>query len=122
MQLIQDSFDGQYSIKNYEPGKIIINQTAYTNNLIISPNQLITNWRPQNVTDITLADLTLIAELQPTLVIIGTSNHSFFAPAEWLAFFYQQQIGIECMTTSAACRTFMALAAEGRHVVAGLCL
>jgi uncharacterized protein len=34
--------------------------------------------------------------------------------------FYRRNIGVECMTTRAACRTFNVLAGERRNVVAAL--
>jgi uncharacterized protein len=35
-------------------------------------------------------------------------------------FFYSREIGIEVMTTDAACRTFNVLVSESRNVVAAL--
>ncbi|HCL85847.1 MAG TPA: hypothetical protein DIC45_04935, partial [Comamonadaceae bacterium] len=40
----------------------------------------------------------------------------------WLAPLMRQSVGVECMDTQAACRTYNILAGEGRHVVAALLL
>lgn len=119
MELTLDSSNNQYTISAYERGKIKINDTNHTKSLILSPDHLITNWLPTSPNEITIDTLHPILELKPDLVIIGTGDTPFFPKQEWLAFFYQHKIGIEVMTTQAACRTFTILSSEGRNVVAG---
>lgn len=119
MELTLDSGNNQYTLSAHERGKIKINETDYTKSLILSPNHLIPDWSPTSPNEITLETLQPILELKPDLVIIGTGETPFFAKQEWLAFFYQHKIGIEVMTTQAACRTFTILSSEGRNVVAG---
>lgn len=50
------------------------------------------------------------------VLIVGTGeHHAFFSPT-WRHALHNPQIGIESMTTAAACRTFNVLALEGRRV------
>ena len=120
MELTLDSNNNRYTISAYEPGKIKINDIDYTKSLILSPDHLIKNWAPSSPNEITVNMLSPILELKPDIVIIGTGELPFFPKQESLAFFYQHKIGIEVMTTQAACRTFTILSSEGRNVVTGL--
>lgn len=120
MQIHHDDSTGKYKINRYEPGLIEINQQDYQCNLIITPNQLLTDWRPGSFADLEIEDFTSIAQLKLELVLIGTGEHQHFPPPSLLQILYQAQIGVECMTTAAACRTFNLLLAEGRNVAAAL--
>lgn len=122
MQLTQDSFEGEFLIQSYDENKIKINNEFYQHNLIVSKHKLITDWPAKSITELTTKDLQVIINLQPQIVLLGTGIKQKFPPAETLAFFYQQKIGVEIMTTGAACRTFTILMSEGRNVVAALFL
>jgi uncharacterized protein len=54
----------------------------------------------------------------PEVIIIGMNKPHPIHP-QYLAPFYQQRIGVECMSIGAACRTFNILLSEGRKVFAG---
>ncbi|HEV2614032.1 MAG TPA: MTH938/NDUFAF3 family protein [Gammaproteobacteria bacterium] len=112
MDFTPDTSPSHYQIRSYERGKIIINDQAITQNLIISASQLIYPWDENN--------LEPILELKPVIVLLGTGEKFKIIPPQILSPFYKNKIGVEVMNTSAACRTFNVLAAEGRNVVAGL--
>jgi len=59
-------------------------------------------------------------ELKPDVLLIGTGATHVFLSLDIYGDLINQGIGVEVMSTSAACRTFNALSAEGRHVVAAL--
>lgn len=120
MILTEDVGSGDYRICAYEPGVITINEIAYTKSLIITPNKLITDWPPQSLAEVNDAHLQAIAALHPGIVILGTGIQFIMPPAAKLATLYQQQLGVECMDTGAACRTYTALMSEGRNVAAAL--
>ena len=58
--------------------------------------------------------------LQPEVVLLGTGARLHFPPAEVLRPLIEAGIGYEIMDTSAACRTYDILMAEGRRVLAAL--
>ncbi len=120
MLLSQDKNINGYVIRSYTPGKIIINETTYTQSLVLSPNLLIDTWSPQRIQDLTNADLQLIVEQRPEVVLLGTGKSQHFPSLEILAVFIENNLGYEIMDTAAACRTYNLLMSEGRHVVAGL--
>jgi len=120
MQLVEDHNDAKYQIKAFDRGRIQINETTYHHSLIISSTTLITDWEPSAFAELTADVFAPIFSLAPHLVILGTGNQFALPKPAVLAPFYERKIGIECMDSKAACRTFMALSAENRNVVAAI--
>ena len=52
------------------------------------------------------------------IILIGSGEQTDFLAPELIGLCGQQGIGVECMPTRSACRTFNVLAAESRRVVA----
>lgn len=120
MPLILDDNQAAYQIRAYKPGFIKVNDLTYTQSLIVSPTQIITDWNPQAMAELSKEDLQKIIPLQPTLLLIGTGETLSFPPVELYGDLINQGIGVEIMDTSAACRTYNVLTAENRNVVAAL--
>jgi uncharacterized protein len=116
----EDQSDAAYQIKSYDSHKIKINDQIYQNSIIITPNTLIPNWRPRSLAELGAQDLQAIIDLQPEIVLLGTGNKFKMPPAKLLQPLYEAGLGVECMDTGAACRTYTALMAEGRNVVAAI--
>lgn len=101
---------------NYTADSVTINGTTFTQNLIVSTEQIdSTNW--QNIMDITADDLTSIINSNPDLIIFGTGKQIQMPKAEILHLLQQKRIGFEVMPIAALCRTFNYLMGEGRKVV-----
>lgn len=120
MQFRQDHCDFDYIIKAYEPGKITVNEQTYQSSLIIAKDTLVTDWAPQCLADLTHDHLQCLIDMQPDVLLLGTGEHFLMPKPAKLAPLYSANIGVECMSSDAACRTFIALAAEGRRVVAAI--
>jgi len=111
-----------YLIEGYGPDWISLSGRRYTRSLILTPTQIIDHWGPATAADLTREHLTAIADLKPRVVLIGTgAQPALLDPALYLSLI-ERGIGVEVMTTGAACRTYNILMAEGREVVAGLIL
>lgn len=92
----------------------------YDSSLIVSTKQVIPDWPVNSVENITEQHLEKVMDMQPELVLIGTGARQAFLSPRQMMYFYSRNIGIEVMTTDAACRTFNVLVAESRNVVAAL--
>jgi len=92
----------------------------YDSSIIVSTKQVIPDWPVNSVENITEQHLEKLLDLQPELVLIGTGATQAFLPPRQMMFFYSRNIGVEVMTTDAACRTFNVLVSESRNVVAAL--
>lgn len=120
MIISEDKSQGIYFIKAYSPGKITVNNTTFTMSLIITANTLVTDWPPQTLEQLQPSHFNPIITLNPEIILLGTGIKFKRPPANLLAPLYEHNLGVECMDTGAACRTFTALSAEKRNVVAAL--
>ena len=115
-----DRTAGAHRITGYGAGYVSVNDKPLTQSFIITPETLITDWAPRSAAELDEAALEAIAHLSPGIVLLGTGERQCFPPPALLAPMLGQGIGIEVMTTAAACRTYNILIAEGRPVAAGL--
>lgn len=115
-----DENNATFQITAFSPGKITINQTDYHQNLIITPDTLITDWPVENMEKLTPASLDIILSLKPDVLLIGTGTSLIFPMPALYGHLINQGIGVEMMNTAAACRTYSALSAENRLVAAAL--
>ena len=65
-------------------------------------------------------DLIDILEYNPEILIIGTGIKPILPKTEIITHLHNNNIGVEFMSTDAACKTFNVLLQEDRNVVAGL--
>ena len=115
-----DENHATYQIRSYKPGSIRVNDTLYTHSIIIAPDLLIDPWAPQQINELTPLHLSIITDHRPAILLIGTGEKLVFPAMEVYGNLINSGIGVEIMDTSAACRTFNALAAENRSVMAAL--
>ena len=99
---------------------ITIADNTYHSPLILSPNSIYTNWTVNAADGISEETLRPVFEFEPEVVIIGTGKVQHFLDPEIMMLFHHEGIGIEVMSTQAACRTFNILVMEDRNVVAAL--
>lgn len=120
MKMHLDSTPRAHRITGYGAGYVTVNAEQLTRSFIVTPEALITDWSPQHVDELDEAALDAVARLSPVVVLLGTGVEQCFPPSSLLAPLLTQGIGIEVMTTAAACRTYNILVAEGRSVAAAL--
>lgn len=121
MQIHLDDAHMHYRIQSYENNQVTIHHTIYSNNLIISSQQIWSDcYVAHDAKDTEEAAFLPFIALKPQIFLFGTGEtQQFLSP--WLqALFYSRGIGVEAMSTSAACRTYNILLAEGRYVMASL--
>jgi uncharacterized protein len=119
MILTRDSSQGDYEIKSYEKGQFKINDSFYSESILIGLHVLLP-WQPQCFDELSLTHLKPLLDYHPTIILLGTGEKLIFPPAPLLNLFYENEVGIEVMDTLAACRTFNVLISEGRNVIAAL--
>ena len=108
------------AITGYGPGYVQVNQTRHAGSLVVMPQQLIENWRPQSFEDLTADDFAELAKLQVEIVLLGTGDTLRFPHPKLTRALMERRIGLESMSTAAACRTYNILMGEGRAVAAAL--
>jgi uncharacterized protein len=120
MDITEDFADAKYIITGYKPGCVLINDEPHQQSFITSPESLITPWEVTDIKDLNELTLAPILKDRPEILIIGTGETLVLPEPKIIALFAQHQIGFETMNTSAACRTYGILIAEGRKATAGI--
>lgn len=121
MKLTQETGSGN-RIRSYQQHQIRINDETYDHSIIVTAEQLITDWAPQKLAELEEQDLQPILDLEPEVILLGTGADQRFPERAILQRILKAGIGIEVMTTDAACRTYNVLMAEDRRVAAALFL
>lgn len=115
-----DNNQSHYQIRAYQKGSLKVNDKIITTSIIITANELIENWQPRTITELTADSLQPVITLKPDILLIGTGSALVFPAPAIYGHIINLGIGVEIMDTSAACRTFNALTAENRRVAAAL--
>jgi uncharacterized protein len=101
---------------------IRIGETEHRQNLIVTPDAVVTGWAPAGFAELTEEDFAALLHYRPELVLLGTGATQRFPHPQLLQALAGARVGVEAMDTRAACRTFNILVAEDRRVVAALVL
>lgn len=120
MKLHQQLTPNVNTIRAFERDSIRINNKSYSNSLIVTADIIQDNWPIEHPEHISVETIIQLLAFQPEVILIGTGqNHHLLNPMLSLEA-TQQGIGIEIMTTEAACRTYNVLLGEDRAVLAAL--
>ena len=98
---------------------IVVDGQVYPHALTLAENHL-ASWQVSTVQSLSMQDFSEILALTPDIVVLGCGRTQAFPPLDIIAAFSQHGIGLEVMTTDAACRTYNVLRSEDRRVVAAL--
>jgi uncharacterized protein len=122
MKFAEDHNAARYKITSYDSNSIGINGTPVSGSLILTPMELIKDWKPASFKELQAHHLDPFYTLDAEVILLGTGEKQIFPDTGVLRRLAQENIGFEIMDTQAACRTFNIIMAEGRTVVAGLFL
>jgi uncharacterized protein len=122
MKMTDDRTAGALLVRSYSPGELRIGEEVLRRSCVLRADQLVSDWRPQVIEELTLADFDAVLALEPEIVVLGTGERQQFPPTELMATMLSRGIGLEIMATDAACRTYNVLVSEDRRVVAALML
>ena len=123
MKFSLEEKSGANEIHSYGKDYIVIRSQEYVDlkrldsSLIVTPNQIISDWAIKNISLIDTDDIVEIKNLDPEVVILTYGSNVYSLPPHVLAELYAEGIGVECMPLGAACRTYNLLVAEDRKVV-----
>ena len=120
MELQLENPSSGYRVRSFAENTIVIGGQVYTESLIVTPEQVFPDWPPRQPNQITIDDLEMILAIEPELILVGTGNALRFPDAGILKGVIRAGIGIDFMDSRAVCRTYNILAAEGRHIAAGI--
>jgi uncharacterized protein len=118
LQLSRETIEANV-IRAFENGRIRIGESTYAGHLIVAPDRIVADWSITDANALQLDDFTPVLEMEPEIVLLGTGA-SALPDVSLMAQFAERAIGLEIMSTAAACRTYNVLVHEYRRVVAAL--
>lgn len=144
MKLHTDTNAALNTVTGYGNGFVEINKVSFHHAIAFSPEGPVNRWLAQSPDDISTvlllqaAGLTLkpvdpltfldsdlppqpeVEGLRPEVLLVGTGTRQRMLDHRIIAPLLKAGVGVECMTTEAAARTYNILMAEGRQVIAAL--
>ena len=120
MRFSLDTDTSKHFIKSYGPGWINVNEQPIRRSVIVTPDQLLTDWPPQTFADLEEQHFAAIMALGPEIVLLGTGDRQRFPRPKLTQSLLAQGVGVEIMDTAAACRTYNVIMLEDRRVAAAL--
>ena len=113
---------GTLTVQSVSTSTITVNGTPYSQSIAITPDTVFDNWQAKPVANLAASDFETLLALSPEIILLGTGHQNIFPPRELMFAFARRGVGLECMDTAAAARTFNVLASEGRQIAAVLYL
>jgi uncharacterized protein len=120
MKLHSSSTQQYQTVTGYDASGVEINAQGFHFSLIVMPEVPPRPWEVARFDDLTAQHFEQIAADAPDVVILGTGARQRFVHPRLVASLSAQRIGVECMDSHAACRTYNILMGEGRKVTLAL--
>jgi uncharacterized protein len=108
------------TVTGYDASGVEINARHFKHSLIVLPEQAPRAWPVASFDELNEAHFELILADAPDVVILGTGARQRFIHPRLSAPLIMRRIGVECMDSAAACRTYNILMGEGRKVTLAL--
>jgi uncharacterized protein len=108
------------TVTGYDETGVEINAERYNYSLIVLPETPPRAWDVPTFESITAEHFDIIGADHPDVVILGTGARQRFIHPRLTAALTMRRIGVECMDSQAACRTYNILMGEGRKVTLAL--
>ena len=103
-------------------GYVAVGAQRFEHPIVVTPEQLFTDWQPLNFDALDETHFAYFLAIKPEILLLGTGAQQRFPPPNLYRQLIEARIGVECMHTAAACRTYNILMAEDRKVAAAILL
>ena len=120
MELTLQLPENHHFIRSVTDTGFRVNEVEYEGAIIVSAKRVIPSWQAGSIKTLTENLLQGVFDLEPEIVLLGTGRDQLFPEPSLMMSFYRRGIGMEAMTTRAACRTFNVLMSEKRNAVAAM--
>ena len=120
MKLHSDNTKQYQTVTGYDDSGVEINAVHFAYSLIVLPETAPRAWPVATFEALSAAHFEQIAADAPDVVILGTGARQRFVHPRLIASLSARHIGVECMDSKAACRTYNVLMGEGRKVTLAL--
>lgn len=117
MKLDFDDYGVQKTIGAYSTAGITVDGEVLTEPFVLVGDRLMTDTLPRTIAEFDAAAVQDLIEFDQNIIILGTGASQVLLGEEILRAAYERAIGVEVMTTPAACRCYNVLVAENRAVL-----
>jgi uncharacterized protein len=120
MKLHSDNTQQYQTVTGYDASGVEINAQRFNYSLLVMPEVPPRPWNVTRLEDLTPAHFEEIAKDAPDVVVLGTGERQRFVHPKLVASLSSMHVGVDCMDSQAACRTYNVLMGEGRKVTLAL--
>ncbi len=120
MKLHSDSTQQYQTVTGYDASGVEINAQRFEFSLIVMPETPPRPWPVERFEDLEASHFEAIAADRPDVVVLGTGARQRFVHPRLVTSLSAMRVGVECMDSQAACRTYNILMGEGRKVTLAL--
>lgn len=111
---------GQKVFTAHGEGYVMVNGERFERPVVVMPERVATDWPARDFASLEAPHFEYFLELRPEVLLLGTGGRISFPHPRLYRALIEARIGLECMDTAAACRTYNILVAEDRKVVAAI--
>ena len=104
----------------YADDHVMVNKVRFDTSLVVMAEEVRTDWNIQSFDALSEAHFEYFLALKPEVLLLGTGMRQRFPHPRLYRALTDAGIGVECMDTPAACRTYNILVAEDRKVIAAI--
>lgn len=101
---------------------VMVNGERHERSIVVLAEEVRSDWVVAGFDELTEAHFAYFVALKPDVLLLGTGATQRFPHPRLYRALTDAGIGVECMDTPAACRTYNILVAEDRKVVAAILL
>ena len=116
MKLDFDQPSTRLTISGYSVDGINLGGRLLDEPFVVSENDILVDLLPRSVAAIEIVHIEKLVALRQSIILIGTGATQIFLDGHILLPALEAHIGVEIMSTPAACRSFNVLVAENRAV------
>ncbi len=117
MKLDFDDHSVHKTINSYSTAGITVDGTLQHEPFVLFGDQLVTNCLPGSIAGFDALALSKLIEFGQSIIIVGTGAKQVLLGNSVLSTAYEAGVGVEVMTTPAACRCYNVLVGENRAVL-----
>ncbi|MCR4302713.1 MAG: Mth938-like domain-containing protein [Gallionella sp.] len=99
---------------------VVVSGERYGHSIAVLAGEVRSDWVAAGFDELSEAHFTYFLAFEPEVLLLGTGARQRFPHPRLYRALTDAGIGVECMTTPAACRTYNILVAEDRKVVAAI--